>query len=62
MSQQTRQFDESVADAADCYVEHEGSVAAAIEALADRRPDAEAEGRVEEAIAYLRYTEGADDG
>lgn len=60
MSQQTRQFEQSVVDAADCYVEHEGSVAAAIEALADRRPDADAEGRVEEAIAYLRRKEGED--
>ena len=55
---ETLQFDESVADAADLYVEHCGDVDAAIEALADRRPDPDANGRVEEAIAYLKRKEG----
>ena len=55
---QTRSFDESVTDAADCYVEQCGDVESAIEALADRRPDPDANGRVEEAIAYLKRKEG----
>jgi len=60
MSQHQPSFDESVADAADCYVAHEGSIDAAIDVLVERRESERLGGRVEEAIAYLRYR-GAED-
>ena len=56
-----RTFDESVADAADCYVEHEGSIDAAIEALVQRRENERLGGRIEEALAYLRYRGDGDE-
>jgi len=60
MSQQQPSFDESVADAADCYVANEGSIDAAIDELVERRESERLGGRIEEAIAYLRYR-GAED-
>jgi len=57
MSQQTRQFDESLADAADLLVREYG-VGGAIEQLNDRRPDE----RATEALAYVkRHYEGDED-
>lgn len=58
---QTRTFDESIADAADLYVREYGSVEAAIEALAERRKTDRLGGRVEEAIACLRYRGSEDE-
>lgn len=60
MSQQPARFDETVADAADCVVAHLGSVDAAIEQLAERRKHEDLGGRIEEALAYLRYQEGSE--
>ena len=59
MSQQPLDFERSVADAADCYVAQEGSIDAAIDALVERRGEFE-EGRVEEALAYLKHKRGTD--
>jgi len=61
MSQQQPTFDETVADAADCYVAQKGSIDAAIDALVERRESERLGGRVEEAIAYLRYRGREDD-
>lgn len=61
MSQQTRQFEQTVVDAADCYVAHEGSIDAAIDELVERRQNERLGGRIEEALAYLRYRGAEDD-
>jgi len=56
MSQQPLSFDQTVAEAADCYVARYG-LAEAIKRLEARRgPDADA--RVDEALAYLKHKEG----
>jgi hypothetical protein len=60
MNTQQPTFEQSVADAADCYVHDLGSIEAAIDALQQRRDKREDAGRCEEAIAYLRYKEGSE--
>lgn len=60
MSNQQLQFEQAVADAADCYVNDLGSIDAAIEALQERRNKRDDPGRCEEAIAYLRHKEGSE--
>jgi len=55
MSQQSLSFDQTVAEAADCYVARYG-LREAIDRLEARRgPDADA--RVDEALAYLKHRE-----
>ena len=62
MSQESRQFEESVADAADCIVEAEGSIDAAIDQLVERRSANPQNARIDEALAYLRHRRGGPDG